>query len=134
MTAQHHNAYIDEAGDEGFTTPEIPHVGSSEWLVLAAVIVAEEDDLALSQAIDTLRHPLRYQPVEATRKLAQVADFYASATAAALEPDQYGMPTEDYLMRVKHSSIASQARASRATASRCSQTSIRPAIRAVASL
>jgi len=75
-----------------------------------------------------------YQPVEATRKLAQVADFYASATAAALEPDQYGMPTEDYLMRVKHSSIASQARASRATASRCSQTSIRPAIRAVASL
>lgn len=43
-----------------------------------------------------------YQPVEATRKLAQVADFYASATAAALEPDQYGMPTEDYLMRVKH--------------------------------
>lgn len=43
-----------------------------------------------------------FQPVSTTVKLAQVADFYASATAAALEPDEYGRPEEDYLLRVTH--------------------------------
>ena len=37
-----------------------------------------------------------------TIKLVQVADFYASASYAALEPDQYGNSEEDYLLRVKH--------------------------------
>lgn len=44
----------------------------------------------------------RFQPVSPTVKLAQVADFYTSASAAALEPDNYGYSEEDYLLRVKH--------------------------------
>jgi hypothetical protein len=43
-----------------------------------------------------------FKPVNQTVKLVQVADFYASASFAALEPDQYGNSEEDYLLRVKH--------------------------------
>ncbi len=211
----HFNVYIDESGDEGFKTPELPGVGSSEWLVLAGVIVPEEADQALSHAVDRvrtlLRKPLpkalhfrmlkkhgqkraamaelaqepfvfsavvlhkpeitspylrqpphlynyaarllierlswyaddrgrrlnllfenrasttyaalesymrwiendpdctiransiaRFAPVSPTVKLVQVADFYASATAAAFEPDEYGFSEPDYLLRVRH--------------------------------
>jgi hypothetical protein len=49
------NAYIDEAGDEGFINLATPGQGSSEWFVLGAVIVKEEDDLPLSHAVDDLR-------------------------------------------------------------------------------
>lgn len=44
----------------------------------------------------------RVQPVNASRKGAQLADFYASLTAEALEPDPYGYTTPDYLLRVRH--------------------------------
>jgi hypothetical protein len=212
----HFNAYIDEAGDEGFSRPHETGPGtSSEWLVLAGVIVPEERDLALSGTVDELRvllgkpgpKPLHFRlmrtherkraamallatkpfvfsvvalwkpaiysgylqqpphlynyaarflierltwyaserhrklnlyfenrtatsyahltgymewiqrdptcqiapntiaefrPVSPTLKMAQVADFYASATAAAIEPDQnYGLTEEKYLLAVR---------------------------------
>lgn len=209
-----YNAYIDEAGDEGFVTVTVPGQGSSEWLIVGAVIVPEEDDLMLSHAVDDLRQLLNkpppkplhfrnlrhnarraamdklatypftftivapwkppqgagkafprppymynwacrllverltwyaddrgrglnlffsnrastsyaqlqaymnwiqndpaceirqgciqgFQPVNQTVKLIQVADFYASASFMALEPDSFGNTEEDYLMRVK---------------------------------
>lgn len=209
-----YNAYIDEAGDEGFVTPTVPGKGSSEWLIVGAVIVPEENDLALSHAVDDLRLLLKrpppkplhfrdlkhnakraamdqlatydfvacivalwkppqgagkafpqppymynwacrllverlswyadeqsrqvnlffsnrattsyaklqtymnwmqndpecqiragsisgFQPVNQTVKLIQIADFYASAAYAALEPDPFGNSEEDYLLRIK---------------------------------
>lgn len=214
MAGTHFNAYIDESGDEGFTTPEKHGQGSKEWLVLAGIIVPGEDDHSASGAADRLRSLLgkpppkplhfrdlkhsgrraamqqladedftfsvvaihkpgitssflrtppylynyaarflverlswyaddhgrklnlyfenrsatsyadlqgymtwiqndpacqiradtidQFKPVNATVKLAQIADFYASASAAALEPDKFGNPTEDYLLRVRH--------------------------------
>lgn len=56
------NAYIDEAGDEGFVTVQTPQAGSSEWFVLAAVLVPGEDDLALSHAADDVRALLGKPP------------------------------------------------------------------------
>jgi len=44
----------------------------------------------------------KFKPVNQTVKLIQVADFYASASFMALEPDLFGNPEEDYLLRVKH--------------------------------
>lgn len=207
------HAYIDESGDEGFKDVTIPTQNSSEWLVLAGVLVPEERDLELSKAIDDLRtylhrpppkplhfrdlkHPAkraamsrlagypfvfsvvalwkpqitspflrkppylynyacrflierlswyaaarkrqldlffenrastsyndlydymnwiqndptcriernvrRFQPVSPTVKLAQIADFYASAAASALEPNVYGLSEESYLLAVQH--------------------------------
>jgi len=208
------NAYIDESGDEGFKDVSIPAKNSSEWLVLAGVLVPEENDLPLSRAIDDLRaylnkpppkplhfrdlkHPAKraamgrlagypfvfsvvalwkpritspflrktpylynyacrflierlswyaaargrpldlffenrastsysdlegymkwiqmdpgcrierncirqFQPVSPTVKLVQVADFYASAAASALEPNMYGRSEESYLLEVQH--------------------------------
>jgi hypothetical protein len=57
-----YNAYIDEAGDEGFVTMTTPGQGSSEWLVLGAIILKEEEDLALSHAVDDLRQLLNRPP------------------------------------------------------------------------
>ena len=57
-----YNAYIDEAGDEGFVTVTTPGRGSSEWLVLGGVLVKEEEDLALSHAVDDLRQLLNKPP------------------------------------------------------------------------
>lgn len=42
------------------------------------------------------------RPVEATRKGAQLADYYVSAAAEALEPTLNGHTEEDYLLRVRH--------------------------------
>lgn len=207
------NAYIDESGDEGFTNVATPGQGSSEWLILGAVLVPEEDDRQLSNVVDDLRallnkpppkplhfrdlkHPAKraavtqlatypfvfsvvalwkpgitsnflksapylynygcrflierltwyahgngrqlrlcfsnrastsylqlqgymdwiqndpkctivrnciggFQPVGVTVKLVQIADFYASASAAALEPNIYGQSEESYLLPVK---------------------------------
>ncbi|HZU16540.1 MAG TPA: DUF3800 domain-containing protein [Candidatus Dormibacteraeota bacterium] len=44
-------AYIDEAGDDGFSFQR----GSSEWLVLAAVIVAKGQDLQTVKLLDGVR-------------------------------------------------------------------------------
>jgi hypothetical protein len=57
-----YNAYIDEAGDEGFVTVTLPGRGSSEWLLVGGVIVPAEDDLTLSHAIDDLRKLLKRPP------------------------------------------------------------------------
>ncbi len=43
------------------------------------------------------------RPVEASRKGAQLADYFVSAAAEALEPDLSGYTEEDYLMRVRKS-------------------------------
>ena len=42
------------------------------------------------------------QAVNASRKGAQLADFYVGAAAEALEPDPDGYLEADYLLRVKH--------------------------------
>lgn len=46
--------YIDESGDEGFNFT----AGSSEWFVMAGVIVAAQDDLAASRSIDRIKSRL----------------------------------------------------------------------------
>lgn len=43
------NVYIDESGDEGFKP------GSTDWFVVAAVIVRREDDLAVSACVDKMK-------------------------------------------------------------------------------
>lgn len=62
VQVQEFNAYIDEAGDEGFVTVTIPGRGSSEWFVVGAVIVPKENDLLLSHAVDDLRTLLNRPP------------------------------------------------------------------------
>jgi hypothetical protein len=56
------NGYIDESGDEGFTRIGWRARGvqeaSSEWLVLGAALVFEEQDLERTQAVDRLRQAL----------------------------------------------------------------------------
>src|SRR5438067_36753 len=47
-------AYIDESGDEGFKFG----AGSSDWFVLAAVVVRAADDLAQVKLIDEVRDRL----------------------------------------------------------------------------
>lgn len=60
------NAYIDEAGDEGFTN--LARRGprrdgdSSLWLILAAVLVLEEQDRERTAAVDRLRALLNRPP------------------------------------------------------------------------
>ncbi len=53
------NAYIDESGDEGFTRIGWRARGvqeaSSEWLLLGAVLVFEEQDAERTRAVDRLR-------------------------------------------------------------------------------
>jgi hypothetical protein len=53
------NAYIDEAGDEGFhklgQRGQGARDASSEWLVLAGVLMFEEQDRERTQAVDRLR-------------------------------------------------------------------------------
>lgn len=44
----------------------------------------------------------QFQPVSVTVKLIQVADFYASASGAALEPNVYGLSEESYLLAVRN--------------------------------
>jgi hypothetical protein len=50
-------AYIDEAGDEGFTFRDPPERGSSEWFLLSAIVVREshkkEEIIALRDCIKT---------------------------------------------------------------------------------
>ena len=44
----------------------------------------------------------QFRAVNSSVKLVQIADFYASAAAAALEPNAYGLGEESYLLAVKH--------------------------------
>jgi hypothetical protein len=44
----------------------------------------------------------RVEAVNASRKGAQLADFYVGAAAEALEPDPDGYLEADYLLRVRH--------------------------------
>ena len=64
MEPRHYHAYIDESGDEGFKNAgkAVAGQGSSEWLFLAGVLVAEEEDLALSGSVDRLRTLLEKPP------------------------------------------------------------------------
>ena len=51
------NACIDESGDEGLGTP-----GSSEWLVMAGVLMFQERDVVCTRAVDRLRDVLDKPP------------------------------------------------------------------------
>lgn len=54
------NVYIDESGDEGFTTKDGVWV-SSKWFVLGALIVRETNDLSLSKCINTIKDNLKFR-------------------------------------------------------------------------
>lgn len=43
------NFYIDEAGDEGIDT------GGTQWFLIGGILVAEQDDLAVSRAVDRVK-------------------------------------------------------------------------------
>ena len=71
------NAYIDESGDEGFKFAE----GSSQWFILAGVVVSRLDDLAGSRGIDQVKSllgtrdplkPLHWRNLNHRRKLAYI--------------------------------------------------------------
>src|SRR5574344_973355 len=64
MTEQEniYNIYIDEAGDEGFKFDERLGHGSSNFFVLSAIIVKNEDDLSLAKIVNELKMILNYQP------------------------------------------------------------------------
>jgi len=59
--AHQFNVYIDESGDEGFAFDEFPK-GSSKWLVLSALIVQKDHDVALRNAAAELRDRCGFQP------------------------------------------------------------------------
>jgi len=48
-------AYIDESGDEGIQR-------GTEWLIITAVIIKKENDLAISKAIDDIKRALNIPP------------------------------------------------------------------------
>jgi Protein of unknown function (DUF3800) len=48
-------AYVDEAGDEGFSFSS----GSSEWFVLSAVLTLKAEDLETVKLVDRVRHRLK---------------------------------------------------------------------------
>src|SRR5262245_59537947 len=51
--------YIDESGDEGFKFPLTPGgQGSSEWLVMSAVIFKAENELAEVKRVDEAKQAL----------------------------------------------------------------------------
>jgi Protein of unknown function (DUF3800) len=52
------HAYIDEAGDEGFSFKDFPDKGSSEWFVIAASIVKETERLSASRALKVTLDPI----------------------------------------------------------------------------
>jgi hypothetical protein len=57
------NAYIDESGDEGFRRVGEHSAGaSSEWLILAGVLMFEEQDQVRTGVIDRLRQDLGKPP------------------------------------------------------------------------
>lgn len=89
MAGGHFNAYIDEGGDEGFKNPgQVGPGTSSEWLVLAAVVVPDEDDLKLSTTVDSLRQLLNKQPPKPLhfRLLKKHEKKRAAMNALAAEP------------------------------------------------
>lgn len=60
---------------------------------------------AIEQHPDTRIEPnsiASFQPVESSRKGAQLADYYVSAAREALEPDAYGLLEERYLLSLRH--------------------------------
>ena len=49
MSESEMNAYIDEAGDEGFVD------GASQWFVISAVVVKKEMDRDVARVIDDIK-------------------------------------------------------------------------------
>jgi hypothetical protein len=63
MGRRYVNAYIDESGDDGFARlGEHGPGASSEWLILAAVLMFEEEDRVRTEAVDRLRQELGKPP------------------------------------------------------------------------
>ena len=52
MSAKELNAYIDEAGDEGFKS------GASQWFIISAVIVDKNNDRDIARVIDNIKNRL----------------------------------------------------------------------------
>lgn len=65
MAKRAFNAYIDEAGDEGWKRLGERAKGadaSSEWLILVGVLILEEQDTERTRAIDRLRREISRKP------------------------------------------------------------------------
>jgi len=52
MNAKELNAYIDEAGDEGFKN------GASQWFIISSVVVDNNSDRDIAQVIDKIKNRL----------------------------------------------------------------------------
>jgi hypothetical protein len=72
---------------------------TTKYSELATYVKAIEADASSSIRTGIIN---RVEAVNASRKGAQLADFYVGAAADALEPDPDGYLDSDYLLRVKH--------------------------------
>ena len=70
-------AYIDESGDEGFTF-RVDGSGSSRWLVLSALVMRKENDIAVVRVAEEARsilrkpskHPLHFRDLKHEQRVA----------------------------------------------------------------
>lgn len=61
----HYVAYIDESGDQGLRTVKpIDANGSSEWLVVSAVVVRAENEFRVPAWVDAIKAELRSQQLQ----------------------------------------------------------------------
>ncbi len=83
------NAYIDEAGDEGFKFT----AGSSRWFVLTGIVVPQPDDKASSRVIDRVKQlfgtrdpmkPLHWRNLKHRQKLAYIKAISETKTLKAM--------------------------------------------------
>lgn len=79
------NAYVDEAGDEGFKFAK----GSSRWFILAGIVVPRVDDLKASHVIDDVKamlgtrdllKPLHWRSLKHRQKLAWIKKVAATSS------------------------------------------------------
>lgn len=109
-----YNIYIDEAGDEGFKFDERPGHGSSNFFVLSALIVKQENDLQISSIVNALKKLFGYQPKDilspihfvklphqkrkaCVNKLAEFKDFHIISIVFEKQQLQEGLQTTPYL-------------------------------------
>ncbi|HEX4742863.1 MAG TPA: DUF3800 domain-containing protein [Caulobacteraceae bacterium] len=84
---QHYVAYIDEAGDDGFSMlGKGVRTGQSQWLVLGALLVTKENDLHLPKWRDAIRErfPNKTAPDLHFRNLRHEQKVVATQDLAAL--------------------------------------------------
>lgn len=54
--------YIDESGDEGFVFRDPPQKGSSDWFILSAIIIPQEQDSDIKALAAGIRASLGFEP------------------------------------------------------------------------